>query len=375
MRSEPTRRYRTLGRSVRLFRSFLVEQTDPERFYTDLAEDTVALVGRHEPLHGAHGRRRGRRAAGLPAGLRGGGGALHRGRRRPRGDPPSARAACGIQARGELLPFADGIGRRRHLQQRHGARRAPRRPRGGDAPRGSPRRARRHLATRRGPRPGAGTRPRRGTGWGATTRRAATPAGTATRRRTATARPCTRPACPTGCAGPARARTPGWSRPCPGTTPTGPVSSSTCPGCGRSPPGTSCSCSGADDRSRPRAPASARGGAPPRLGGGMVGARRPHLRGHQERPVRRPVGLPRAGRSPVGPPGDLGRAPEPGLRLPLPDGPVLRCRRRGRAGLGGAAAVVGRDPHRRPAHRARPPRCARGGAARRPAHSAPSPTP
>jgi SAM-dependent methyltransferase len=50
MRSEPTRRYRTLGRSVRLFRSFLVEQTDADRFYTDLAQDTVELIRRHEPL-------------------------------------------------------------------------------------------------------------------------------------------------------------------------------------------------------------------------------------------------------------------------------------------------------------------------------------
>ena len=55
---------------------------------------------------------------------------------------------------------------------------------------------------------------------------------------------------------------------------------------------------------------------------------RADLRGHQERPLRRPVGLPVAGRAPVGPPGHLGRPPEPGLRLPLPDGPVLRRRRR-----------------------------------------------
>lgn len=45
-------RYRTLGRSVRLFRDFLVEQTDPDRFYTALAEDTLALITRHEPLSG-----------------------------------------------------------------------------------------------------------------------------------------------------------------------------------------------------------------------------------------------------------------------------------------------------------------------------------
>jgi SAM-dependent methyltransferase len=52
MRLEPPRRYRTLGRSIRLFRSFLVEQTDPDRFYTDLADDTVRLVSDHETLVG-----------------------------------------------------------------------------------------------------------------------------------------------------------------------------------------------------------------------------------------------------------------------------------------------------------------------------------
>ena len=37
---------------MNLFRSFLVEQTDPERFYTDVANDTIALITRHEPLEG-----------------------------------------------------------------------------------------------------------------------------------------------------------------------------------------------------------------------------------------------------------------------------------------------------------------------------------
>lgn len=37
---------------MNLFRSFLVEQTDPERFYTDVANDTIALITRHEPLGG-----------------------------------------------------------------------------------------------------------------------------------------------------------------------------------------------------------------------------------------------------------------------------------------------------------------------------------
>lgn len=52
MRRTPTRRYRTVTRSADLFRSFLVEQTDPERFYTDLANDTITLITRHEPLDG-----------------------------------------------------------------------------------------------------------------------------------------------------------------------------------------------------------------------------------------------------------------------------------------------------------------------------------
>lgn len=52
MRPAPTNRYRTVARSARLFRSFLVEQTDPERFYTDVANDTIALITRHEQLAG-----------------------------------------------------------------------------------------------------------------------------------------------------------------------------------------------------------------------------------------------------------------------------------------------------------------------------------
>lgn len=52
MRTAPTSRYRTVARSAKLFRSFLVEQTDPERFYTDVANDTITLITRHEPLEG-----------------------------------------------------------------------------------------------------------------------------------------------------------------------------------------------------------------------------------------------------------------------------------------------------------------------------------
>lgn len=52
MRTPPTSRYRTVARSVSLFRSFLDEQSDPETFYTDVARDTINLITRHEPLAG-----------------------------------------------------------------------------------------------------------------------------------------------------------------------------------------------------------------------------------------------------------------------------------------------------------------------------------
>lgn len=43
----------TWGRSARLFRSFLVEQSDPDRFYGDLAADSAAHVDRFHALPGA----------------------------------------------------------------------------------------------------------------------------------------------------------------------------------------------------------------------------------------------------------------------------------------------------------------------------------
>lgn len=42
-----------IGRSVGLFRSFLTEQTDPDGFYSTIADDTVHLVRRHAVLEGA----------------------------------------------------------------------------------------------------------------------------------------------------------------------------------------------------------------------------------------------------------------------------------------------------------------------------------
>ena len=41
-----------LLRSVRLFRLFLAEQTDPEKFYTSLAEDAVRQVAEYGGLGG-----------------------------------------------------------------------------------------------------------------------------------------------------------------------------------------------------------------------------------------------------------------------------------------------------------------------------------
>ena len=41
-----------LRRSVRLFRSFLTEQTDPEGFYSLIADDAAWLMGRHMRLEG-----------------------------------------------------------------------------------------------------------------------------------------------------------------------------------------------------------------------------------------------------------------------------------------------------------------------------------
>lgn len=38
---------------MRLFRAFLVEQSDPDRFYTELAQDSAAQVDRWHPLQGA----------------------------------------------------------------------------------------------------------------------------------------------------------------------------------------------------------------------------------------------------------------------------------------------------------------------------------
>ncbi|SCL21457.1 Methyltransferase domain-containing protein [Micromonospora nigra] len=46
------RRFATLNRSVALFRAFLVEQTDPDRFYGLLAADSVRQISGYTPLAG-----------------------------------------------------------------------------------------------------------------------------------------------------------------------------------------------------------------------------------------------------------------------------------------------------------------------------------
>lgn len=53
MLSLPPRRYRTTRRSIRLFRSFLQEQSRPDLFYADLAQDTIATLEEWAPVAGA----------------------------------------------------------------------------------------------------------------------------------------------------------------------------------------------------------------------------------------------------------------------------------------------------------------------------------
>ena len=42
-----------IGRSIRLFRSFLVEQTEPHVFYSELARDSADLLEQHMKLDGS----------------------------------------------------------------------------------------------------------------------------------------------------------------------------------------------------------------------------------------------------------------------------------------------------------------------------------
>jgi SAM-dependent methyltransferase len=103
----PNRRYRTVRRSADLFRSFLVEQSDPERFYTDLAKDTITLITRHEPLDdrlvldiGAGSEQFGREFAAR--------GARYVAIDLERESFPAGSSAAGVVGRGEQIPVADG---------------------------------------------------------------------------------------------------------------------------------------------------------------------------------------------------------------------------------------------------------------------------
>lgn len=100
----------TWSRSVRLFRAFLVEQSDPDRFYGELAEDSARQVDAWHPLEGAlmldvgggpgffadAFQRRGATYVGLDADA---------GEMRLHGRQPGPRTVLGS---GTRLPFADG---------------------------------------------------------------------------------------------------------------------------------------------------------------------------------------------------------------------------------------------------------------------------
>lgn len=107
MRAEPRRRYRTLRRSVRLFRSFLVEQTEPERFYGELADDTVRLVSAHEDLDGATVADIGSGQPEFPRAFTAAG-ARYVGLDLDRDAVHVVEGGGAVQARGETLPLADG---------------------------------------------------------------------------------------------------------------------------------------------------------------------------------------------------------------------------------------------------------------------------
>ena len=188
-------------------REFRHEQPDPARFYTALAEDSVAQLAQL---------RRPRRAPSLLD--VGGGPGYFRDAFRGRGRDllrPRRRRRRALRPRRDRAPgtvigsgMAAAVPRRRRrrllLLQRPRARAATR----GGWPRrwcGSPGpAARSSSATRCGSGRGAGTRPRRGTSSAAAAPGAATRASTATSPRTGTASRCSPSRCATGCAGPAR---------------------------------------------------------------------------------------------------------------------------------------------------------------------------
>lgn len=98
------------SRSTRLFRSFLSEQSDPDRFYGELAADSAAHVDRFHPLRGATLVDVGG-GPGFFANAFAARGATYiavdadAGEMRLHGREPGPRT---VQAHGEALPFADG---------------------------------------------------------------------------------------------------------------------------------------------------------------------------------------------------------------------------------------------------------------------------
>ena len=98
---------RSCGRSVTLFREFRYEQPDPDRFYTALAADSVGQLAQYVDLAGADAPRRGRRAGLLPRRVRGRRrDVLGAGRRRRRAVRARARSPPGtVMGSGMQLPF------------------------------------------------------------------------------------------------------------------------------------------------------------------------------------------------------------------------------------------------------------------------------
>lgn len=96
---------RGIGRSVRLFRAFLVEQTEPEVFYGALARDSCELLGEHITLDGARVLDVGAGPAEFAHAFRAAGATYV-----PIDHDPAVPSVHdgGVVATAEALPFADG---------------------------------------------------------------------------------------------------------------------------------------------------------------------------------------------------------------------------------------------------------------------------
>jgi SAM-dependent methyltransferase len=100
---------RSLRRSVGLFRAFRAEQSDPERFYSTLADDTVAVLRAHLDLQGVIALDVGGGAGDLARALAGAGALCSTvepkwAELRRRGEPPQG----SVLASGYELPIRDG---------------------------------------------------------------------------------------------------------------------------------------------------------------------------------------------------------------------------------------------------------------------------